>query len=68
MPEIKVYLPTNYAVCFLFAGEAMDSTKASANQNTQSLGHRASEMADSAKHQAQVGDLAWMICHQFAPY
>jgi hypothetical protein len=35
----------------------MDSTKASANQNTQSLGDRASEMADSAKHQAQVGGI-----------
>lgn len=33
----------------------MDSTKATANENTQGAQHRAGEMMDSAKANAQVG-------------
>lgn len=39
------------------AGEAMDSTKASVGQNVEAAQNRAGEMADSAKHQAQVSYL-----------
>lgn len=37
------------------AGEAMDSTKATANENSQEAQHRAGEMMDSAKANTQVG-------------
>jgi hypothetical protein len=33
----------------------MDNTKNAANENTKTVQNRASEMADSAKGQAQVG-------------